>query len=97
METYEAQPVGRLVMVVERELSEASKFTLRNLLEEMWDEGEVTWVSGLNRAGMLQAAEVGAPYFYNRDFVSAEQVVGLMPWREVWLVAAGKVWKLAQT
>lgn len=86
-------PIGRLVLVMERHLTAASKGTLRNLLADGWQKDEVTWVSGLSRASAFEAGKDDA-IFYNRDFVSPEQAVQLLPWREVWLVAAGRVWKL---
>ena len=89
---YEA-PIGRLVLVMERQLTEASRGTLRNLLAHWWHNDEVTWVSGLSRASMFDSCDTDG-IFYNRDFVSPEQAVSLMPWREVWLVAGGRVWRL---
>jgi hypothetical protein len=74
-------------------LSEESRETLRELLENLWEETEVTWVSGLSHASMLQAYAEGKRRFYNREYVSAEEVVQLMNWREIWLVAGGKVWR----
>lgn len=85
--------IGRLVLVMERQLSDATKGTLRALLAKWWQKDEVTWVSGLSRASVFEAGENNG-VFYNRDFVSPEQAVQLLPWREVWLVAAGRVWKL---
>jgi hypothetical protein len=87
---------GRLVLVFEKQLSDASRGTLRGLLAHMWKGNEVTWVAGMSRASALQAGVEGGNIFYNRDFIAPEQAVQLMPWREVWLVAAGKVWKLEE-
>ena len=88
--------MGRLVLVFERQLSEPTRLALRDLLGRLWESGDVTWVSGLNRASMLEAGSEGDGLFYNRDFVSPEQAVTLMPWREVWLVAAGQTWRLVE-
>lgn len=93
---FGARTVGRLVLVVERQLTAASRKALRDLLGTMWAEDEVTWVSGLSRASMLEAGSVGDNIFYNRDYLRPEEAVSLMPWREVWLVAGGRVWKLRE-
>ncbi|RYG59917.1 MAG: hypothetical protein EON60_08935 [Alphaproteobacteria bacterium] len=58
-----------------------------------WQNEEVTWVSGLSRASVFEV-NPGGELFYNRDYVSPEQAVRLMPWREVWIVASERVWKL---
>ena len=87
-------PQGRLVLIAEKALSDASRARLRNLLGEMMREDEVTMVSGMNRASVLQAGRETDNRFYNRDYITPEQAVTLMPWREIWLVAAGKVWRL---
>ncbi len=94
--TEHSSAIGRLVLVMERQLSDESKGTLRGLLAHWWQNDEVTWVSGLSRASVFEAG-IDDGIFYNRDFVSPEQAVRLMPWREVWLVAAGRVWKLEDT
>jgi hypothetical protein len=92
---FGGQTVGRLVLVVERQLTDASRAALRVLLSALWRENEVTWVSGLSRASMLEAGMEGSDVFYNRDYLRPEEAVNLMPWKEVWLVAGGRVWKLA--
>ena len=91
------QAIGRLVLVVERELSEASRGRLRDMLGTVWEGGgDVTWVSGLSRASVMAAGAETDHVFYNRGFLPPEDAVSLMPWREVWLVAGGKVWKLQE-
>jgi hypothetical protein len=94
-----AEAHGRLVLIAERQLSEASRYTLRGLLEGFWKaKEEVTWVSGLSQASVLEAGKEAGEVFYNRrEYFSMEQVVGLLPWKEVWLVSAGQVWKLEAT
>ncbi|RYG61090.1 MAG: hypothetical protein EON60_04815 [Alphaproteobacteria bacterium] len=89
-------PLGRLVLVMERQLTDASKITLRGLLAHWWQNKEVTWVSGLSRASVFDT-EMDRALFYNRRFLSPEHAVKLLPWREVWLVADGRVWKLDET
>jgi hypothetical protein len=86
-------PMGRLILVMEKQLTDASKGKLKNLLEQYWKNDEITWVSGLTRASAFEAGKNGE-MFYNRDFIKPEEAVNLLPWREVWLLADGKVWKL---
>ena len=93
----DSETVGRLVLVVERQLTETSRNALRMLLQTFWQEQDVTWVSGLSRASMVAAGIEGSEIFYNRDYLRPEEAVKLMPWREVWMVAGGQVWKLART
>ena len=88
-------PQGRLVLVLEHELSEASRASLHRLLETFVEGRDVTMVSGLSRASMLQAEALGNGRFYNRrEYLSPENAFQMLPWREIWLVAAGRVWTL---
>lgn len=89
-------PQGRLVLVLEHELSEASRASLHRILETLVDGRDVTMVSGLSRASMLQAEAVGSGLFYNRrEYLSPESAFRMLPWREIWLVAGGRVWTLS--
>ena len=89
------QPRGRLVLVLEHQLSEASRDSLRDLLRTFRWTDDVTMVSGLSRASMFQADEEGPGVFYNhREYIEPEEASRLLPWREVWLVAGGRVWQL---
>ncbi|MBI1308880.1 MAG: hypothetical protein GC129_03335 [Proteobacteria bacterium] len=86
--------MGRLVVVAERRLSAESRGVLRVLLEELCRRPEVTFVAGLERGAMLEAGAEGGKVFYNtKEYIPFGEVVGLVPWREVWLVAAGRVWR----
>lgn len=90
------QPRGRLILIIESELTEDTRQTLHDLLGTMFGQDDVTMVSGLTRAGMLQAERIGGGIFYNRrEYISPETAFAMMPWREVWLVAAGRVWQLS--
>jgi hypothetical protein len=88
-------PQGRLVLVVEKELSDASRRSLHKLLKHIMTYEDITMVSGLSRASMLQAEKMGNGLFYNRkDYLSPEQAFQLLPWREIWVVSHGLVWAL---
>ncbi len=89
------EPRGRLVLIAETHLTDESREKLRLMLSKVIENGEVTMVSGLDRASFLQAGRAGGAVFYNRDYITPEEAFGLMTWREVWLVAAGNVWQLA--
>lgn len=88
-------PRGRLVLVAEKQLSQASKHALRGLLEDIVWQDDVTMVSGLSRASVLEAGDECGRIFYNyREYLSPEEAFSLMPWREIWLVAGGRVWQM---
>lgn len=92
------QAVGRLVVVAERRLSDASKGALKGLLARMVHEQEVTFVAGIGRAACLEAGAEGGTLFYNRaEPMPLWEVAGLMPWKEVWLVAGGRVWRAVES
>lgn len=88
------EPRGRLVLIAESILSDASRIKLRDLLSGVIGHDDVTMVSGLNRASFLEAGREGGTSFYNRDYITPEEAFNMMPWREVWLVAGGNVWQL---
>lgn len=86
-------PTGRLVLVAEKTLSRASLLALRQLLETLLKTPDVTMVAGLSRASAVKACCEGRHVFYNiTDPLNAEEACRLMPWREIWVVAAGRVW-----
>ena len=88
------KPRGRLVLIAESTLTAASRRKLRDLLGAVMGDDDVTMVSGLNRASVLQAGREGGGSFYNRDYITPEEAFSMMNWREVWLVAGGQVWQL---
>lgn len=91
---YAQSATGRLVLVIEETLSTASRGALRRLLADFLVYPDVTMVAGLSRASVLAAGKEGENVFYNTcDYLAPEQAFRMMPWREVWLVAAGKVWR----
>jgi len=52
-------------------------------------------ISGLSRASMLQAEQLGNGLFYNRkEYLPPEKAFRMLPWREVWVVSGGRVWTL---
>ncbi|TKW61502.1 MAG: hypothetical protein DI628_02455 [Blastochloris viridis] len=80
--TEEPSPQGRLVLVLEHELSEASRTSLHNVLKNIMNQDDVTMISGLSRASMLQAEQMGNGLFYNRkEYLSPEQAFRMLPWR----------------
>jgi hypothetical protein len=86
--------IGRLVVIAEQELSPQSRQALKQLMGSWLAEREVTFVAGLGKAAALAAGSEGGRVFYNRaEHVPLCQMAGLVPWREVWLVAGGRVWK----
>lgn len=94
----EAAPQGRLVLVLEHELSEASRTILHNVLKHIMNQDDVTMISGLSRASMLQAEQMGNGLFYNRkEYLSPEKAFRMLPWREVWVISNGLVWTLFPT
>lgn len=87
-------PTGRLVLVAEKTLSPASMTALRGLLVKFVKYPDVTMVSGLSKASVIEARAEGKAVFYNMsDHLSAEEACRLMPWREIWVVAGGRVWR----
>lgn len=84
---------GRLVVVAEKRLSAASRGALKGLLQQLVCEPEVTFVAGIGRSACLAAGAEGGRIFYNTaEHMPLCEVMGLIPWREVWLVAGGRVW-----
>lgn len=93
MYTTQSHHLGRLVMVVEPRLSDASRYALRMLLEDL-DPEDVTMVTTLGRTATMDVEGEGERIFYNtREHLPLGTACGLMPWREMWLVANGRVWK----
>lgn len=90
-----ASPQGRLVLVLEHELSNASRHSLHSLLKSLMPHEDITMISGLSRVSMLQAEKLGSGLFYNRkEYLSPEQAFRMLPWREVWVISNGLVWTL---
>ena len=88
---------GRLVLVVDTILSDESRGAIRRLLHDIPYKNDVTMVAGMHRASVLAAAREGKGIVYNmKDPLTPEDACKMLPWREVWLVAAGHVWCLAQ-
>jgi hypothetical protein len=96
-ERQEARPQGRLVMVTEEQPGPASQAALRKVLSELMATPEVTMVAGLHQAGMMRArASTGEAWqiIYNTaDPLPLSTACSLLPWREVWLISAGRVWR----
>ena len=93
--TEEVSPQGRLVLVLEHELSDASRHSLHNVLKSIMNKDDVTMISGLSRASMLQAEKMSNGFFYNRnEYLSPEKAFRMLPWREVWVISNGLVWTL---
>ena len=93
--TEELPPQGRLVLVLEHELSDASRKSLHGILQHVMSHEDVTMISGLSRASMLQAEQLGNGLFYNRkEYLPPEKAFRMLPWREVWVVSGGRVWTL---
>lgn len=92
----EASPLqGRLILVLEHELSPSSRESLHRLLKKLVLSHDITMISGLSRASVLQAEQMGHGLFYNRrDYLAPEDACALLPWREVWVIAEGRVWAL---
>ncbi len=90
-----AVPQGRLVLVLEKELSEASRKSLHNLLKNNMFYGDMTIVSGLSRATIIQAEKLSNGLFYNRnEYITPEAAFNMLPWREIWVISQGLVWTL---
>ena len=86
---------GRLVLILEHNLTEASREALRMLMKRFVATPDVTMISGLSRASMMQAQALESGFYYNqREYLPPEQAFTLMPWREIWIVADGLVWAL---
>ncbi len=86
---------GRLVLILEHSLTDASRNALRTLMKRFMATPDVTMISGLSRASMLQAQALESGFYYNqREYLPPEQAFTLMPWREIWVVADGMVWAL---
>lgn len=93
----EMEHIGRLVVVAERHLTDESRGALKGLLARLVQHQEVTFVAGFGRAACLEAAAEGGELFYNRaEPMPLWQVAGLMPWREVWMVAGGRIWGMCE-
>lgn len=87
-------PVGRLVIVLEKRLTLASRKALHDLLGTLMQHPDVTFVAGLGKAAMVSAGHMGAHIFYNtNEHIPLGDVAPLVPWREIWLVSAGRVWR----
>ena len=90
-----ATPVGRLVIVLERDLHPASRTSLHALLCTLSKLPEPTFVASLARPAFVGAVKADTDgLFYNATDIGMglPETLGLMPWREVWLVNRGKVW-----
>lgn len=91
-----ATPVGRLVIVLEKRLSSASRKALHDLLGTLMLHPDITFVAGLGKAAMVSAGHLGPNIFYNtNEHIPLGEVAPLVPWREIWLVSAGRVWRTA--
>lgn len=87
---------GRLILMLEHSLSHDSRKSLQTLLKRLMTTPEVTMVSGLSRASMLQAEALGNGLFYNRrEYLAPEIAFRMLPWREVWVIAGASVWCLS--
>lgn len=87
-------PVGRLVIVLEKRLTSASRKALRDLLATLMQHPDVTFVAGLGKAAMISAGHMGQRVFYNtNEHIPLGDVAPLVPWREIWLISAGRVWR----
>jgi hypothetical protein len=91
---HAAMPTGRLVLVIEKTLTEPSRLALRRLLATLLRDPDVTMVAGTGRASVMAAAREGGRIFYNRaEYLTPDAALALMPWRSVWLVGGGRVWR----
>lgn len=87
-------PTGRLILVAETTLSPDSLAVLRQLLQTLLATPDVTMVTGLTRASAVKARIAGKHVFYNMtDHISPEDACAMMPWREIWVVSGGRIWR----
>jgi hypothetical protein len=88
------QNLGRLIVVAEPHLSEASRYALRQLVSEMIPEEDVTMLTSLGRMTTQEASLEGNGIFYNTDdHMPLDTACAMLPWREMWLVSNGRIWK----
>jgi hypothetical protein len=88
------QPVGRLVWILEYRLSPESRAALPDLIARLGPSPEPTFVAGLGPPCTLAAAKLGKALFYNRhEHLPPSEMGRMLPWREVWLVGHGRVWR----
>jgi hypothetical protein len=88
-------PIGRLVLILEPELHPLSRSVLRERLAQWQHTHGPTFVAALaatSRLAAIQADE--ARVFYNlRDDLPLQETLELLPWQEIWLLAAGRLWQ----
>lgn len=87
-------PVGRLVLILEPELHPLSRSLLRARLQG-WQGGRTpTFVAALGRPSRLAAiqADEGKVFYNVRDDLALQDTLELLPWEEIWLLAAGRMW-----
>lgn len=88
-------PLGRLVLIMERELHPKSRDKLKHLLHMLARQPEPTFVASLAQPSLLGALRLDDGHvFYNFDSHAKDlpQTLGYLPWREVWVVNNGRLW-----
>ena len=92
---FPSLPNGRLVLILERELHPQSKKALFNLLQRMARQPEPTFVASLAQPAFLGAIRLDEDsQFYNADMRNHNlaETLEALPWREIWMLRAGKLW-----
>jgi hypothetical protein len=81
---------------MERDLQPKSRPRLHGLLRQMARLPEPTFVASLAQPAFLGALKLDEQgVFYNADGKAQDlpQTLNLLPWREVWVVCEGNVWR----
>jgi hypothetical protein len=88
-------PIGRLVLILEPELHPLSRTLLRARLQGWQGSCSPTFVAAVGRPARLAAvaADDGRVFYNVRDDMELQDTLELLPWEEIWLLAAGRMWQ----
>ncbi len=91
----QSEPLGRLVLILEPELNPQSRELLRQRLQGWHGTRVPTFVAALGQPSRLAAvqADEGRVFFNLRDDLGLQETLHLLPWQEIWLLAAGRLWQ----
>lgn len=90
-----SSPCGRLVLIMETALAPLSREVLQKKLSSWRYLSEPTFLASLAQPARVAAlrADSGKVFYNTADDLTLDETLGLLPWREVWLLANGRFWQ----